>query len=168
MYRMAFHSFASTRKCYSQLFSSFKKQEELSIFRRALLYLNHPSPLSEGFLVWAVASIFSSVTSALWLTEVYQYYNCHKACSLFSPLITFSISQQYRTYLSTASVWFSHSSELLSLPKSAAQLALLLEWPIPLLGVGKEDRGTNNRKSIMAKHLNCYRYENRNSKVMYL
>lgn len=48
--------------------------------------------------------------------------------------ITFATSQQYQTYLSTASVWFSHSFELLSLPKSAAQLALLLEWPTPLLG----------------------------------
>lgn len=64
--------------------------------------------------------------------NLHQY---HKVRLSSSPLlsITFAISQQCQTYLSTASIWFSHSFELLSLPMSAVQLALLPTQPAPLL-----------------------------------
>lgn len=174
MHPMVFHSFASTRKCYSQLFTSSKKEEEWSIFRSALLV---PKPsfsfIRTLYSYSAVATVHFLLCdfSPLVNWSMHHYNNQDKAFSLSSFTITFATSQQYRTYLSTASVWFSHSSELLSLPKSAAQLALLLEWPVPLLGVGEEERGTNNnktRKPIRAKHSFLYRQENWSRKGMYL
>lgn len=160
---MVFHSFASTRKCNSQFFPSFKKEEKWIFSEAHSLHLKHLSLLSEHFLVLLIGSkchFLLCDISPLVNWSMNLYHNQHKACSLSSFTITFATSQQYQTYLSTASVWFSHSSELLSLPRSAAQLALLLEWPTPLLGVEEEKKGTKNSRkitTIIAKHLLLYR-----------
>lgn len=174
MHPVVFHSFASTRKCYSQLFTSCKKEEKRSIFRSALLVPKPSFSFIRTLYSYSAAATVHFLLcdfSPLVNWRMHCYYNQHKACSLSSFTITFATSQQYRTYLSTASVWFSHSSELLSLPKSAAQLALLLEWPVPLLGVGEEDRRTNNNKTKSQLEPNTrflYRQENWSRKGMYL
>ena len=169
---MVFHSVASTTKCYSQLFPSFKKKKKNGVFSEVhSSYLNHPSLIRTPPSYRVVASVHFPLCdcSPLVNWNMHPYHNPQKASSFFT--ITFATSQQYQTYLSTASVWFSHSSELWSLPKSAAQLASLLAWPTPLLGVGEEERGTNNngsRKPVRSKHSFLYGHENWSRKAMHL
>lgn len=116
------------------IFPSFIEEEKWTIFRSAC----HPFLLPEPFLLQN-GSKCSFSSPSLWPFGWLEHSLLQpiQSCSLSSVTITFATSQQYQTYLSTASVWFSHSSELWSLPKSAAQLALLLEWPIPLLRWGR-------------------------------